>query len=1188
EFKIGYGVYFKLNQASKFGRDGFVYCKNIDDLNLEQLFLFDIFSSSYDKNNALYGTEYESESLLGRSQLIDYDLLMSMVQYISDIIYLSEDQSISSDSSKCGSIKQPCLTLHYGRTKVITPEWNKDTVPQDNIEDYQRINHTFVIYQGIQISEPFQTESDNVILRGALIEEYPTATDYAQMKFSNQGQIICSDLAQWQQQGLSENKGVNQKITLQFIDFILLAQYELQSIAKVIGNKDSNTKGRNIELKIEDCKVTYVHEHELENQINYHQINNLSRPSINFDICVIKECKTVKSGTSSTIKVLESGGVILRSEKSQTRYNLHSSIFIDCIISNQTSPSSSSNLAPSISDTFLPLWLREKEIQIEGSGLIIAYGRTIPTIKADGIQFIDIKISHQTINLKAGRFSSQSIQLQEQELTLNGQGENETSIIQKNTSQILLIVENSQLNSFGLAVELWGAKASLIRSQGNGMSLINGIRVNGRKLEGSFVQGSIFEVISGSLSLIDIKIKDVNIIENKQEIISENKRRMKMKGLIEMKEDGQLLYIEKFFIKNINVEQSENNNRWSSIMMNVGHLKLRDSTFLGEAYTSIGSAIRAYPTGPSTIDVEGVLFKGLNAGSNLNGGAIYVNMRVFDVLISFKRCIFIGNKADYGSNVFISYAQPSQRINRNSFIGCTSIVENSYESDLSVCYSIGDNDDKIFIDERDLIHSSWNRQKSEGVVRFISNSDSDNPFDPNIECGSVLNPCQTFSQLSKFMKTSPESIDGSTQRTETIIFGEGIFTSSLMDLSLTHSSIVNIVGCGENQTDLKSQPNIQNVMILSQFGQNIVIERLSLIMSPSASKMGFIRTSGAEAGVVIQDVRVQGYLETDPIKTVLEPQFLFQIEGFIHLYDVLLEHIYLRSGSILQVIGLRRTEGDNRMEWLGKTSIGIYSCIFDDITSNETSLITLHEKNLAINQTSNEINNDAEIYDSLTNHGLINVYNLNLRNIDTINAGQIEISGIFVQKCHSAVGSVITVNRFTLDLSESIFQETLCFGNMIYLNQTLSTIRDCYFKGYNDSFIDISSISGSDEEIEQSNELCPINPNFFSSAIHALVYIYKGSYTSENNQFVLTRIGAIKLDSSNIVLKNDSFIDPWELQTQLDGSDIMIACIAVRLDVVIEEGEQFLNYVRFELSNYKAWLISPFIVGILTILISAL
>ncbi|KAA6365043.1 MAG: hypothetical protein EZS28_039430, partial [Streblomastix strix] len=499
-----------------------------------------------------------------------------------------------------------------------------------------------------------------------------------------------------------------------------------------------------------------------------------------------------------------------------------------------------------------------------------------------------------------------------------------------------------------------------------------------------------------------------------------------------------------------------------------------DSTFLGEAYTSIGSAIRAYPTGPSTIDVEGVVFKGQGDGQGTNGGAVYADMRQFDVQMSFKRCIFIGNKADYGSNVFIRYASTSQRINRNSFIGCTSIAGNIHNQDISVCYSIGDNDDEIFIDERDLIHSSWNRQKSEGIIRFISNSDNDNTFDPIIECGSISNPCQTFSQLSKFMKTLSESIDESAQRIETIIFGEGIFTSSLIDLSLTHSSIVNIVGCGENQTDLKSQPNIQNVMIIGQFGQSIVIERLSLIMSPSASKMGFIRTSGAEAGVVIQDVRVQGYLETDPIKTVLEPQFLFQIEGFIHLYDVIFEHIYLRSGSILQVIGLRRTDGDNRMEWLGKTSIGIYKT----------------EQNF--NTISNDLySDDAEIYDSLTNHGLINVYNLNLRNIDTINAGQIEISGIFVQKCHSAVGSVITVNRVTLDLSESIFQETLCFGNMIYLNQTQSTIRDCTFKGYNDSFIDISSISGLDEEIEQSNELCPINPNFFSSAIHALVYIYK-------------------------------------------------------------------------------------------------
>ncbi|KAA6359178.1 MAG: hypothetical protein EZS28_045295, partial [Streblomastix strix] len=290
-----------------------------------------------------------------------------------------------------------------------------------------------------------------------------------------------------------------------------------------------------------------LQEQGINNQIIYRRINDLCRPSIIFDACVIKECKTAKSGTITSFQVLESGGVILHSEKSQTRCNFHST--------------------PSNSDTFLPLWLREKEIQIEGSGLIIAYGKTSPTIKADGIQFV------------------------EQELVLNGQGENESSIIQKNTSQILLIVENSKLNSSGLTVELWGAKASLIRSQGNGMSIIDGLRVNGRKLEGAFVQGSIFEVISGGLSLINIQIKDVNVIENNQGRISENQLRNKMKGLIEMKENAQVLYIEKIFITDVNIEQTEKINNWSSIMMNGGHLKLRDSTFLGETYTSVGIAI---------------------------------------------------------------------------------------------------------------------------------------------------------------------------------------------------------------------------------------------------------------------------------------------------------------------------------------------------------------------------------------------------------------------------------------------------------------------------------------------------------------------------------------------------------------------------------------------------------------------
>jgi hypothetical protein len=30
-------------------------------------------------------------------------------------------------------------------------------------------------------------------------------------------------------------------------------------------------------------------------------------------------------------------------------------------------------------------------------------------------------------------------------------------------------------------------------------------------------------------------------------------------------------------------------------------------------------------------------------------------MREYDIEISFRRCIFIGNKAEYGANIFIAY-----------------------------------------------------------------------------------------------------------------------------------------------------------------------------------------------------------------------------------------------------------------------------------------------------------------------------------------------------------------------------------------------------------------------------------------------------------------------------------------------------------------------------------------------------
>jgi hypothetical protein len=42
------------------------------------------------------------------------------------------------------------------------------------------------------------------------------------------------------------------------------------------------------------------------------------------------------------------------------------------------------------------------------------------------------------------------------------------------------------------------------------------------------------------------------------------------------------------------------------------------------------------------------------------------------------------------------------------------------------------------------------------------------------------------------------------------------------------------------------------------------------------------------------------------------------------MHDVIFENFYMRNGLIIQLIGLKRKADDKRMEWLGRTSIGLY------------------------------------------------------------------------------------------------------------------------------------------------------------------------------------------------------------------------------------------------------------------------
>ncbi|KAA6377064.1 MAG: hypothetical protein EZS28_027408 [Streblomastix strix] len=358
-----------------------------------------------------------------------------------------------------------------------------------------------------------------------------------------------------------------------------------------------------------------------------------------------------------------------------------------------------------------------------------------------------------------------------------------------------------------------------------------------------------------------------------------------------MSESAQLLKLKNTTIYNVSMGQG------SAIYMSEyknGKLDLLDGVVLQSIYTSSdGSAIHVVADDGCIINSEGVIFKQCQSDSILGGkgGAIYIDMKQFDA--------------------------------QTTFIGCTAIVPNNYEQQISVCYTIGQ-DNQVFIDERDLLHTSWQKQNNEGVVRFIGISDDEHFWNPDTVCGQITNPCDEFGAVVNYIQKEQESSDGSTGRVETLIYCEGKFISTFMDMNLTRSKTVNFVGFGREKTELGAKINFYNTMLQGMQDQNIVMEKLKLAMQPASPKVNLIKLQGKKSSFVLQEVNVQGYIDSNPQNTMMEPEYFIQCEGFIILKDVIMKHIYMRTGLVMMIQNMRSFSGDKGMEMVSKIKPGFY------------------------------------------------------------------------------------------------------------------------------------------------------------------------------------------------------------------------------------------------------------------------
>ncbi|KAA6389798.1 MAG: hypothetical protein EZS28_014675 [Streblomastix strix] len=259
-FIVGSLTIFKENIAGQCGRDIFFYCNNFNYLEVSRRLLYDVLSPLYDVNKALYGTEYLTQVELSHDPESDYDLINRYVTCFADTLYISNLYLQGNDEESCGDKGSACSSFTYARTKFLTPEWRPQTLLAINGSTH-KVTHTYVAVGQMQILEPLTSEADDVILRGATHDEIDSVSVgyHSKVQFGERGQIVCSDLARWQEEEGNEFakiNGVNQKFTLQQLEFVLPEQMEVKSLILVKGNPSIKGRGREVEVLIQDCKVS--------------------------------------------------------------------------------------------------------------------------------------------------------------------------------------------------------------------------------------------------------------------------------------------------------------------------------------------------------------------------------------------------------------------------------------------------------------------------------------------------------------------------------------------------------------------------------------------------------------------------------------------------------------------------------------------------------------------------------------------------------------------------------------------------------------------------------------------------------------------------------------------------------------------------------------------------------------------
>ncbi|KAH7832601.1 uncharacterized protein MONOS_5031 [Monocercomonoides exilis] len=307
-------ITFRDNNALR-GRDVYVRCHSIETQIVDEQFLLD-FRAPFVKDLAIWGCT--TDSFEGEE-----DLLLRVVKYQSETIFVSSIADNRADSKQCGELDTPCHSLSFGIQHII-PSLYSQLLILGQTEIVGKCDVLDVTIRSLQSPSAALvhlnstiTNEGNLITTSEKVRIESVKFNFGQL-FSYSGNSI-----------IHEAKG---QLSLSFVDFSLVGESE--SIESVVLNSTLLSIENGI-LHVDNCSISMLSFKKPSFLLNGDEVSitnmKLEQIESTTDVFEIGQCESVAlNGVSADGVKLSEGCVIALNDLSSGTVSIGISSFNNC------------------------------------------------------------------------------------------------------------------------------------------------------------------------------------------------------------------------------------------------------------------------------------------------------------------------------------------------------------------------------------------------------------------------------------------------------------------------------------------------------------------------------------------------------------------------------------------------------------------------------------------------------------------------------------------------------------------------------------------------------------------------------------------------------------------------------------------------------------------------------------------